>query len=144
MIATCKGQKVVEINNYEWLNNANPKATYAFIDKIEFCFEAGEKLILAINDEDSGIKITTKYDFDLENRRIDREFGDKIKVIKHAATALEIWAEAIQNPLLKLDTEATDEGQLSVAVFLDFGDEKRVVFHNQEKGLLVDIHEEDV
>ncbi len=143
-LKACEGQKIAEINYYEWLNRANPKADYAFIDKIECAFESGKTVVFAINNEDSGMKITTKYDFETEKRKIVREFGDVISIIKHPATALDIWLDAVGNPVQTIDTETMGEGELSRFVYLNFGEEKRVIFHHQEKGLLVEIHEEDI
>ena len=39
------GQKIDQIHYYEWLNEANPKAAFTFIDRIELLFETGGQLI---------------------------------------------------------------------------------------------------
>jgi hypothetical protein len=143
LIQACNGQKIDQIYYYEWLNEANPKAAFTFIDRIELLFESGEKLIIGIHEEDLGMSIAAEFDFETEKRDLAISFGSKIRLIKHRATFLEIWSEILMNNLLKTIIEETEEGQSSKAIFLDFGLEKRVIFHHPEMGLLVDIYEDE-
>ncbi len=143
-LAACKGQNVTEIIYYEWLNQANPKAAYTFVDKIEFRFKTGKTMILAINEEDSGIEIMSEYDFEAEKIAVSNEFDGKITLTKYAAQVSVMWVAAVKNTLLEIETEASDEGQSNTHLFFNFGEEKRVIFHHPERGLVTEIYEDDI
>lgn len=143
-LAVGKGQNVTEIIHYEWLNQVNPKAAYTFVDKIEFRFKTGKTLILAINEEDSGIEIMSKYDFEAEKSAVSNEFDGKISLTKHTAHLSMIWVAAVKSVLMDIETEASDEGQSNTHLFFNFGEEKRVIFHHPERGLVTEIYEDDI
>ncbi|MBF4519056.1 hypothetical protein IRZ71_22105 [Flavobacterium sp. ANB] len=82
--------KIVSIFYYYWINSSNPDEHYSFIDVIEFVFDDNSALFFKLNDDDSGIGITTEFEFEKYKTSLKTEFLQQIRLQKVEATTLEI------------------------------------------------------
>lgn len=136
--------KIVSVFYYYWINKSNPNEHYSFIDVIEFVFDDDSSLFLKLNDDDSGITITSKFEFEQYKTSVQTEFLQQIRLQKVNATILEIWKTALKNPFREI-TAASERGRfLSATFWIEFKNQKIEINFHPVEGLVVSEYEEDL
>jgi hypothetical protein len=135
--------KITAVNYYKWHNLAASKSGYVFIDKIELQFNNIPSIIFEINETDDGISLRTNYNITEEITEVEEKFNTQIKITYSSENKNELWKDIINIPLLSIEAEQHEQFYLNSAVLLNFGDEKRVIYYENEKGLLVEYYAEN-
>jgi hypothetical protein len=137
----CKNN-IVLVFYYYWINASNPDEHYSFIDVIEFLFDDNSSLVFKLNDEDSGIAITSEFEFEKYKISLQTEFLQQIKLQKVDATPLEIWKSALKNPFQQI-TAISEKGQLLSSTFwIAFNNHKIQLDFHPVEGLIVSQYED--
>ena len=135
--------EITGVNYYKWHNLAASKNGYVFIDKIELQFNNIPSILFEINDNDEGIALKTNYNVDIEIADIEAKFNTQIKIIKTSEDLSDLWKPILNLPLLSIEAEQQEQFYLNNALLLNFGEEKRVIFFDNEKGLLAEYYTEN-
>ena len=142
LINSINDQKLLAVNYYYWINSAKPAEEYFFIDVVEMVFQDHPSLFFKINDEDSGINVTTEFEFEHYNKHLQLEFQQQIKLKKVAVTESNIWQSVIQNSLQKTDLKEVKGQFLSSYFIFDFKSQKIELSFHPVEGLLVAEYED--
>lgn len=130
-------EKIISVFYYYWINVSNPDEHYHFIDVIEFVFDDSSSLVFKLNDEDSGIAITQKFEFEQYKTSLQTEFLQQIRLQKMEATALEIWKSALMDAFKQI-TFIEEKGHfLNVTFWIEFKNQKIGVHFHPVEGLIV-------
>lgn len=135
--------KITGINYYTWHNLAVSKNGYVFIDKIELQFNNIPSILFEINDTDEGIALRTNYNITKDIAEVEEKFNAQIKITFSSENTNELWNDIINIPLLSIEAEQHEQFYLNWTILLNFGDEKRVIYYENEKGLLVEYYAEN-
>jgi hypothetical protein len=135
--------KITGINYYTWHNLAVSKNGYVFIDKIELQFNNIPSILFEINDTDEGIALRTNYNITKDIAEVEEKFNAQIKITFSSENTNELWNDIINIPLLSIEAEQHEQFYLNWTILLNFGDEKRVIYYEKEKGLLVEYYAEN-
>jgi hypothetical protein len=135
--------KISGISYYKWHNLAASKNGYVFIDKIELQFNKIPSILFEINETDDGISIRTNYNITEEIAEVEAKFNGQIKIIKTSEEQNDLWKPLINCPLCSIEAEQYEQFYLNTAILLNFGVEKRVLFFEAEKGLVIDYYAEN-
>jgi hypothetical protein len=134
--------KIVSVFYYYWINVSNPDEHYSFIDVIEFVFDDNSALFFKLNDDDSGIGITTEFEFEKYKTSLQTEFLQQIRLQKVEATTLEIWKSTAKFPFKEI-TAIKERGRfLSSTFWIDFKNQKIELHFHSVEGLVVTEYEE--
>jgi hypothetical protein len=135
--------EITGVNYYKWHNLAASKNGYVFIDKIELQFNNIPSILFEINENDEGISLKTNYNVGIEIADIEAKFNTQIKIIKTSEKLSDLWGSILNLPLLSIEAEQQEQFYLNNALLLNFGEEKRVIFFDNEKGLLAEYYTEN-
>jgi hypothetical protein len=134
--------KILSVFYYYWINASNPDEHYSFIDVIEFVFDDNSSLIFKLNDEDTGIAITSEFEFEKYKASLQTEFLQQIRLQKVEATTLAIWKSALPNSFQEI-TAIREKGHfLSVTFWIAFKNQKIELNFHPIEGLVVTEYEE--
>jgi hypothetical protein len=133
---------ITGVNYYRWNNLAVSKNAYVFIDKIEFEFNNIPPFLVEINETDDGICIKTNYDIALQIKEVEATFNGQIKITQKSEINNEFWRIAKNNPLKSIEAQQFQQFYANEALLFNFGEEKRAINFNHDKGLLVDYYED--
>lgn len=134
--------KIFSVFYYYWINISNPNEHYSFIDVIEFVFEDNSTLFFKLNEEDSGITITSEFKFEKYKASLQAEFLQQIRLRKVEVTTLEIWKSALVNPFQEIKAESEKNYFLSTTFLIDFKNQKIELNFHPVEGLVVTEYEE--
>jgi hypothetical protein len=135
--------EITGVNYYKWHNLAASKNGYVFIDKIELQFNNIPSILFEINENDEGISLKTNYNVGIEIADIEAKFNTQIKIIKTSEKLSDLWGSILNLPLLSIEAEQQEQFYLNNALLLNFGEEKRIIFFDNEKGLLAEYYTEN-
>ncbi|TAH03169.1 MAG: hypothetical protein EAZ15_03770 [Sphingobacteriales bacterium] len=135
--------QIVGISYYRWHNLSIPKNAYIFIDKIELSFNNIASILLEINETDDGISLKTNYNVAQEIKDVESNFNSQIKITCTNEDKNPMWLNVINAPLLGIEAEQEQNFYLNGVLLFNFGEEKRTVTFDIEKGILIDYYEED-
>lgn len=136
--------KIVSVFYYYWINTSNPDEHYSFIDVIEFVFDDNSSLFFKLNDDDSGITITPKFEFEQYKTSLQTEFLQQIRLQKVNATPLEIWKSVLKNPFQEITAVSEKGSFLSATFWIEFKNQKIEINFHPVEGLVVSEYEEDL
>jgi hypothetical protein len=129
--------KIVSVFYYYWINTSNPDEHYSFIDVIEFIFDDNKSLFFKLNEDDSGIGITSEFEFEKYKTSLQTEFLQQIRLQKVEATTLEIWKSTLTHPFQEI-TAIKEKGDfLSSPFWIDFKNQKIELHFHPVEGLVV-------
>jgi hypothetical protein len=83
------------------------------------------------------------YDYKAAKQEVEKEHGDKIKVIGVNASTTKMWTDVIGKKLVSVQLTKQDGNYLSDSVVFNFGEERRIVSISPLDGLIIDFYEED-
>jgi hypothetical protein len=135
-------KSILSVFYYYWINTSNPNEHYSFIDVMEFVFEDNSSLFFKVNDEDSGIAISSEFEFEKYKASLQTEFLQQIRLQKVEASQLAIWKSALATSFQEI-TAISEEGHfLSTAFCIAFQNEKTELHFHPVEGLVVTEYEE--
>ncbi len=125
--------RILSVYYYYWINNSNLEQQYSFVDVIEFIFDDNTSLFFKLNDEDSGIEISTDFEFEKYNTSLQKEFSKQIRLEKVDASKLEIWRTILLGDFIEITAIREKEHFLSSTFLLTFSTDKlELIFHPVE------------
>jgi hypothetical protein len=133
--------KILSVFYYYWINTSNPDKHYRFIDVIELIFDDSSSVFFKINDDDSGIAITTEFEFEKCKTNLQTEFLQQIRLQKVEATVLDVWKTALISPFKKIEVVSEGSRYLSTAFLIAFENIKIEFLFHPVEGLLVTEYE---
>lgn len=133
--------KILSVFYYYWINTSNPDKHYRFIDVIELVFDDSSSVFFKINDDDSGIAITTEFEFEKYKTNLQTEFLQQIRLQKVEATVLDVWKTALISPFKKIEVVSEGSRYLSTAFLIAFENIKIEFLFHPVEGLLVTEYE---
>jgi hypothetical protein len=137
----CKSN-IVSVFYYYWKNTSNPNEHYSFIDVMELIFDDNSSLFFKLNEEDSGISITTDFVFEDYKANLQNEFQQQIRIQKVEATPLKIWNSTLKLPFHEI-IAIGEKGQLLSSTFwISFKNQKIELNFHPIQGLVVSEYEE--
>ncbi|CAD0000824.1 hypothetical protein [Flavobacterium salmonis] len=134
--------KIVSIFYYYWINISNPDEHYSFIDVIEFVFDDNKSLFFKLNEDDSGIGITTEFEFEKYKKSLQTEFLQQIRLQKVEATTLEIWESALITAFQQITFIEEKGNYLNVMFCIEFKNQKIELHFHPVEGLVVSEYDE--
>lgn len=137
-----EGKEVKAILCYLWQNSINKNDIVELIDVFEILFTDNYRLSLCSNPEGSGLEAII-YDYKTAKQEVEKEHGEKIKVIGVNASGTKMWTDVIGKKLVSVQLTKQDGNYLSDSVVFNFGEERRVVSVSPLDGLIIDFYEED-
>ncbi|PXY42120.1 hypothetical protein DMB65_02470 [Flavobacterium cheongpyeongense] len=133
--------KILSVFYYYWINTSNPDKHYRFIDVIELVFDDSSSVFFKINDDDSGIAITTEFEFEKYKTNLQTEFLQQIRLQKVEATVLDVWKTALISPFKKIEVVSEGSRYLSTAFLIAFENINIEFLFHPVEGLLVTEYE---
>lgn len=134
--------KILSVHYYYWINYSNPDEHYSFIDVIEFGFDDNKSLFFKLNDDDSGIAITSCFEFEQYKTSLQTEFLQQIRLQKVEVTALEIWKSTLTDTFQEI-TAISEKGQLLSSTFwIAFKNQKIELYFHPVEGLVITEYED--
>jgi hypothetical protein len=134
--------KIVSVFYYYWINASNPDEHYSFIDVIEFGFDDNSSLVFKLNEDDSGIAITSKFEFEQYKTSLQTEFLRQIRLQKVEASTFEIWKSTLTDTFQEI-TVISEKGQLLSSTFwITFKNQKIELYFHPVEGLVVSEYDE--
>ncbi|WP_281638085.1 hypothetical protein [Flavobacterium marginilacus] len=134
--------KIVSVFYYYWINTSNPDEHYSFIDVIEFVFDDNSSLVFKLNEDDSGIAITSKFEFEKYKTSLQTEFLRQIRLQKVEASTFEIWKSILTDTFQEI-TAISEKGQLLSSTFwIAFKNQKIELHFHPVEGLVVSEYDE--
>lgn len=137
-----EGKTVKFVVCYLWQNSVNKNDVVELIDHIELRFTDKTRLTITSSNDNTGLE-AIDFDYEAEKQEMEKEFGDKIRIIGVDASSTKMWQEVIGKPLTAVQLTKENGLYLSDSVLLDFGTEKRTVTVSPLDGLIIDFWEED-
>lgn len=127
--------KIVSVFYYYWINTSNPNEHYSFIDVIEFGFDDNFSLVFKLNEDDSGITITSE--FEKYKTSLQTEFLQQIRLQKVEATTFEIWKSTLTDTFKEI-TAIKESGRfLSTTFWITFKNQKIELYFHPVEGIVV-------
>ncbi|WP_026714183.1 hypothetical protein [Flavobacterium daejeonense] len=135
-------KNILSVFYYYWINSSNPDEHYSFIDVIELVFDDNSSLFFKLNEDDSGIAITSEFEFEKYKKNLQTEFLQQIRLQKTEATPLEIWESTLTNSFQEI-TAIREKGHfLSSTFWIAFQNQKIELYFHPIEGLVVTEYEE--
>lgn len=136
--------KIRTVFYYYWINTSNPDEHYRFIDVIEFVFEDNTSLFFKLNDDDSGIAIIDKFEFEKYKISLQTEFLQQIRIQKVETSSLEIWKSALKNSFQEITAISQGGRFLTTNFWIEFKNQKIELHFHPVEGLIVTEYEESL
>jgi viroplasmin and RNaseH domain-containing protein len=109
---------------------------------MELVFDDNSSLIFKLNDDDSGIKITSEFEFEKYKASLQTEFLQQIRLQKIEASSVAIWKSALPSSFQEI-TAIREKGQfLSTTFWIAFKNQKIELNFHPIEGLVVTEWEE--
>lgn len=137
-----EGKVVSGIVCYFWVNRINPNDSVELIDNFELKFTDGSHLVISCHEENEGIAVLNDFSMAAEQAELEKNFGNKIRIIPVDASKTQMWTDIPGKVLESVDLTRDGEQYLNDSVLLNFGDEKRIIQLSPTDGLIIDYYEE--
>lgn len=135
-------KKIYSIFYYYWINSSNPDENHTFIDVIEFVFNDNSSLFFKLNEDDSGISITQKFEFEKYKISLMTEFIQQIRLKKSEATGLDIWKSALKTEFKIITALRKQDFFCNTHFYIYFNSKKiEIKFHPIEGIVVNEYHE---
>jgi hypothetical protein len=136
--------KVKSVYYYFWINTSNPHEHYSLIDGIELVFDDNEMLFFKINEDDSGINVSSKFDFDSYKKNLEKQFNNTIIYKKTDVSTLKLWKGLLQNPFQEITTVVEKGKALSTPFWVDFKQQKAEINFHPIGGLIASEYDDSL
>ncbi|MBS1634678.1 MAG: hypothetical protein JST26_02070 [Bacteroidetes bacterium] len=142
ILLAAEGKVISGIVCYFWVNRINPNDAVELIDNFELKFTDGSHVVISCNEENEGIAVFNNFSLADEQAELEKNFGNKIRIIPVDASKTQMWTDIPGKVLESVDLTRDGEHYLNDSVLLNFGDEKRIIQLSPADGLIIDYYEE--
>ena len=138
-----EGKSIKQVLYHYWVNKANPKDEFRFLEYIEIRFQEGLHLIITKEEEVGDLNVITNIDLKKTNETLKKEFNGLIQYDSRIATNSLVWKPLLGEKIVSVQMEEEEGRFLGETVLLVGENGHEVLLYTLHDGLDAKVYAPD-